>query len=193
MRTSFSNKPGCSSIDSVTIRVYPNPVINFITPEICLNDAIAQFTNNTFTSDSTTLPFLYQWNFGDSNAGLGIPNTYAAQDPAHHYSAASNYLITLKVTNNEECADSLSKIFTVNGDVPEVAFSLTDPAGLCSNDPVNLTNQSSVDFGTITKLLLYWGDTATVPYIDDQSFPGKVYAHNYPFPFLQQLPVTQSE
>ena len=182
VRTSFTNKPGCSSIDSVAIRVYPNPVINFLTPEICLNDAIAQFTDSTFTNDSTTLPFLYQWNFGDPNAWAGNPNTSAAQDPAHHYSAASNYLIALKVTNSEGCTDSLSKIFTVNGAVPKAAFSVTDAAGLCSNAAVKLTNQSSVDFGTITKLQLFWGDTATVSYIDDQPFPGKVYAHNYPNP-----------
>jgi gliding motility-associated-like protein len=182
VRTSFSNRPGCASIDSVAIRVYPNPKVHFITPEICLNDAIAHFSDSTFTNDNTTLPFLYQWNFGDPNANIGNPNTSVIQNPSHTYSAASNYLIGLKVTNSKGCSDSLSKIFTVNGAVPKAAFNISNTAGLCSNQDVEITNQCSVDFGSITKVQIFWGDTSTVSYTDDYPFQGKAYYHKYPDP-----------
>ena len=182
VRTSYSNNPGCSSIDSVAIKVYPNPKVHFITPEICLNDAIAQFSDSTFTNDSTTLPFLYQWNFGDPNANAGNPNTSVAQNPSHHYSAASNYLISLKVANSKGCTDSLSKIFTVNGAVPKAGFNVVNASALCSNQVIAITSQCSVDFGTITKVQIFWGDTTAISYIDDNPFPGKIYYHNYPNP-----------
>lgn len=182
VKTSFSDRPGCASMDSVVIKVFPNPKVNFITPEICLNDAIAHFSDSSFTNDSTTLPFLYQWNFGDPNAQAGNPDISAAQNPSHSYSAASNYFIGLKVTNSQGCTDSVSKIFTVNGAVPKAAFNVTNAAALCSNRVVEITNQCSVDFGSITKVQIFWGDTSTVSYTDDHPFQGKIYAHNYPNP-----------
>jgi len=182
VKTSFKNRPGCASIDSVQIKVYPNPGVQFISPEICLNDAIAQFADSSFTLDSTTLPFLYQWNFGDPNAQPANPNNSVAQNPSHHYSAASNYTIGLIVSNSKGCRDSISKIFTVNGAIPKAGFSIINPTGLCSNQVVEITNQSVVDFGIITKLQLFWGDTSSVSYIDDHPFPGKKYTHLYPNP-----------
>jgi gliding motility-associated-like protein len=180
VKTSFSNNPGCASTDSVILKVYPDPKVHFITPEICLTDAIAQFYDSTYTHDNTTLPFSYQWNFGDPNAGN--PNSSILKDPAHHYSAASHYLLTLAVTNSEGCEDSLSKIFTVNGAVPKAAFSVNSVPTLCSNQSIVMMNESSVDFGSITRVKIYWGDSSLVSYTDSQPFPGKLYSHNYPNP-----------
>ncbi len=182
VKTSFSYNPGCASTDSIILRVYPNPAVQFITPEICLTDAIAQFYDSTYTGDSTTLPFSYNWNFGDQNASPGNPNSSSVQNPTHHYSAASNYNLTLAVTNIEGCTASASKIFTVNGAVPLAAFSVNKLPVMCSNEPISITNESSVDFGSITKLQIYWGDSAAVSYTDEQPFPGKVYSHSYPNP-----------
>lgn len=182
VRTSFNNKPGCASIDSVIVNVYPNPKVHFMTPEICLTDAIAQFNDSSFTNDSTTFPFSYLWNFGDPNAQAGNPNNSLAQNPAHHYSAAGNYQVSLTVTNSKGCTDSASKIFTVNGAVPKAGFSVLNASGLCSNQSVTIINQSSVDFGSITKVQIFWGDTSTVSYTDNDPYPGKLYSHHYPNP-----------
>jgi gliding motility-associated-like protein len=182
VKTSFSNNPGCASTDSIILRVYPNPAVHFITPEICLTDAIAQFYDSTYTDDSTTLPFSYNWNFGDQNASPGNPNNSNAQNPTHHYSAASNYNLTLAVTNSQGCTDSASKIFTVNGAIPLASFSVNKLPVMCSNGPISITNESSVDFGSITRLQIYWGDSAAVSYTDEQPYPGKVYSHSYPNP-----------
>jgi gliding motility-associated-like protein len=182
VKTSFSNNPGCASTDSVILKVYPDPKVHFVTPKICLTDAIAQFYDSTYTGDSTTLPFTYQWNFGDPNANAGNPNSSILKDPTHHYSAASHYLLTLAVTNSQGCEDSLSKIFTVNGAIPKAAFSVNSVPSLCSNQSIGIMNESSVDFGSITRVKIYWGDSSLVSYTDSQPYPGKQYFHNYPNP-----------
>lgn len=181
VKTAYSDKPGCGSIDSVIVKVYPNPMINFKTPKICLTDAIGEFYDSSWTNDNTTLPFTYKWNFGDPTANAGNPNYSVLQNPAHHYSAASNYQVGLTVTNNKGCTNSSSKIFTVNGAVPKADFSVLSSADLCSNEPVQIVNNSSVDFGSITKVQITWGDTSTPSYTDTDASPysQKVYSHNY--------------
>ncbi len=182
VKTSFNSNPGCASTDSVILRVYPNPNVHFVTPEICLTDAIAQFYDSTFTGDSTTLPFSYLWNFGDPNAQPGNPNSSTLENPTHHYSAASHYQLKLAVTNSEGCTDSLSKIFTVNGAVPKADFSVNSVPVLCSNQTIGIRNESSVDFGSITRVKIYWGDSSLISYTDSLPYPGKEYFHNYPNP-----------
>jgi len=180
VKTAFTSNPGCASLDSVAIKIYPKPKINFINPEICLHDALAQFTDSSYTKDNSTLPFIYNWNFGDPNAQPSNPNTSSLQNPAHHYSAEGNYMVGLEVTNSKGCTDSIAKIFTVNGAVPKSVFDVTGASGLCSNRSVQLTNQSSVDFGTITKVELFWGDSSGISTMDETPYPGKEYYHNYP-------------
>ena len=181
--TAFGNNPGCSSIDSVTVKVYPNPAVNFTMPKICLNDAVGQFYDSSYTGDAETLPFTYNWNFGDPNASPpGNPGYSMLQNPTHRYTAAANYNMSLTVTNSEGCVDSASKIFTVNGDNPVAAFQVLDPTKLCSNTVVEFSNESSVNFGSVVALQIYWGDTAGVSYTDSMPYSGKIYSHNYPNP-----------
>ena len=182
VRTSFKDKIGCASVDSVAVRVYPNPKVNFVMPQICLTDAFAQFYDSSYTSDNSTLPFSYQWNFGDPNASFANPNNSSLQNPAHHYSAARHYPMSLTVTNAMGCTDSASKIFTVNGAVPKADFSVNTPTELCSGRTVSVVNQSTVDFGSITRIQLFWGDTVTQSYTDSTPFSGKIYTHYYPNP-----------
>ena len=182
VRTSFGYNPGCASVDSVTVQVYPDPKVNFVTPKICLTDAIAQFTDSSYTRDSLTLPFAYLWNFGDPHAGAANPDSSVLQDPAHRYQAAANYQVGLRVTNSMGCVDSASKIFTVNGAVPKASFTIDQPSTLCSNRAVQIANTSSVDFGSIVKIQLYWGDSSMVSYTDSEPYPGKLYSHVYPNP-----------
>jgi gliding motility-associated-like protein len=80
------------------------------------------------------------------------------------------------------CVDSLTKTFTVNGAVPLASFSVPHATTLCTNQSVDILNESSVDFGSITKVQIYWGDSSTVSYTDDDPYPGKRYSHFYPNP-----------
>lgn len=182
VHTSFGSNPGCASIDSVIVKVYAKPEVNFMMPKICLTDAVGQFIDSSYTSDSSTLPFSYKWSFADPFASAGNPDNSTLQNPVHRYSAASNYNMTLSVTNSLGCTDSATKVFTVNGTHPESAFSIIDPSGLCSNAPIGVTNLSTVDFGSVVNLQIFWGDSAGVSYTDSLPYNGKVYSHNYPDP-----------
>ncbi len=182
VKTSYSNNTGCGSIDSVTVKLYPNPKVNFTTPEICLTDAIAKFRDSSYTGENDMLPFTYEWNFGDPNAKPGNSNFSTAQNPSHIYSTASNYRVGLAVTNSKGCTDSAFKIFTVNGAVPKADFIVNDPSGLCSNRAIQITNNSTVDFGSIVRVQIFWGDSAGVSNTDSTPYPGKTYYHYYPNP-----------
>ena len=185
--TAFKSNPGCFSKDSITVHFYDLPNVNFSMPEICLTDAKAQFYDSTTTNDSTLLPFTYNWSFGDPNASPGNPNSSSLQNPFHIYSAANYYPLTLAVTNNKGCVATASKRFTVNGAVPLAALNVEQPSSLCSNKLVNISNESSVDFGSITRLQIDWGDSAGVLETDETPFPGKIYAHQYPNPVTTNL------
>jgi hypothetical protein len=124
VKTSFKSNPGCSSTDSVPIKVMPRPKVGFVMPDICLNDATAGFMDSSLTGEPSLLPFSYSWNFGDPNANAANPNTSNLINPSHKYTAAANYNVKLVVSNNAGCSDSLVKIFTVNGAVPKAGFSV---------------------------------------------------------------------
>lgn len=181
VNTSFATKPGCASTDSVVIKVQPSPKVNFINPEICLNDAIAHFKDSSYTGDITQYPFTYNWNFGDANAGTGNANSSVLQNPDHSYSAQGNYTVGLTVTSAYGCKDSTSKIFTVNGAVPNAAFQVQNASLLCSNQLVAIKNNATVDFGNITKVVIFWDDTGNTAdsTIDESPLPGKLYHHAY--------------
>lgn len=182
VRTAFADNPGCSSVDSVTVKVYPNPEVNFTMPKICLNDAVGQFYDSTYTSDPETLPFTYKWTFGDPSASPGNPDNSSLPNPSHRYSAAANYAMSLTVTNSQGCIDSASRIFTVNGTNPQAVFDVLHPAQLCSNDSVVVADLSTVNFGSVVAIRIYWGDTAGVSYMDSLPYSGKLYSHHYPDP-----------
>jgi PKD repeat protein len=183
IRTAFGFNPGCASLDSVTVKLYPNPAVNFTMPKICLTDAVGQFYDSSYTGDAETLPFTYSWNFGDPNASPpGNPDQSNLQNPAHRYSAAAYYNMSLTVANSKGCVDSASKVFTVNGTEPQPVFQVLNPMGLCSKQAVQLNNLSTVNFGSVVAVQIFWGDTAGVSYIDSMPYSGKIYTHNYPNP-----------
>ena len=171
---------GCSSTITQNIMISPLPVVNFGTPAVCLADASAMFTDSTTIADNSKLTYL--WDFGDANATTANPNTSTVQNPSHKYSKAAVYQVTLTVTSATGCTATRTKSFTVNGSIPVAAFTVLNPTTLCSNREVFFTNQSTVDFGSITKIELYYdyGNNPTVVETDDAPYSGKLYRHTYP-------------
>lgn len=182
VQTAFASNPGCYSKDSVTVTVYPRPKVAFATPAICLNDATAQFTDSTSSKDAGSYPFQYVWTFDDAaNATTANPNTSVLQNPGHKYSRAANYNVQLAARSAHGCSDSLMKIFTVNGSVPKAQFVMPAATVLCSNDSIFITDNSTVDFGSVTKIEIYW-DLINAPgtkFTDDKPYAGKRYANQY--------------
>jgi gliding motility-associated-like protein len=176
IRLTVQNQRGCiSPPDSLPARAGALPVAGFILPEVCLNDAFAQFTDSTTIADGTVNQLSYAWTLGDGSLSTD-------RNPRHKYNAAAIYSITQVVTTNQGCADTLKRDFTVNGAVPNAGFTVENSGVLCSNLEIAIVNASSVNFGSITKLMIYW-DALNNPgqmEIDETPIAGKVYRHAYP-------------
>ena len=183
VNTSYNNNPGCSSIDSVIVSIHPRPTINFITPAVCLNDATAQFNDNSYSKDISNLPFnSYHWNFDDVlNSTNTNPDTSIQINPSHKYNSAAVYNVQLKITSANGCIDSLTKAFTVNGSVPIADFTVINNTQLCDKDSVLIKDNSSVNFGSLTKVEIYWDaiNQPSVAVTDNYPSFGKVYKHKY--------------
>jgi PKD repeat protein len=82
------------------------PVAQFTaTPTSGAAPLTVQFTNSSYDPDSD--PLSYSWNFGDGS-------TSTAGSPAHLYSAAGSYLVSLTVTDASGAQDSVETTITVS-------------------------------------------------------------------------------
>lgn len=174
---------GCNSaVTSKFVAVYPVPVPGFVMPGNCINDPVTQFTDTSSIADGTQNQFSYGWNFGDANATPANPNTSAVKDPLHKFTATGNYSVTLTVTSNNGCIDSITQIFTINGAVPISRFTVLDGLQACSNDTIRIADNSSVFPGRIVRLEIYWDYTAnpTNKQTVNNPVPGAVYSTKYP-------------
>ena len=177
-----TSNTGCiSDTFTKTVQVNALPVPAFGSPEVCLSDAFAQFSDSSTITDGSENQFAYLWNFGDANANGGNPNTSAQKDGRHKYTAAGNYTVTLSVVSKDGCTALLAKTITVNGDKPKADFDILNSAKLCSNAPVEIVNRSTVNFGSITKTEIYWQWPSTLEKTTDEDpVANEVYQHIFP-------------
>jgi gliding motility-associated-like protein len=173
---------GCADSTTKTITISPVPVAGFLVPDNCINDPFVQFNDTSSIADGSQSQLAYQWSFGDPNAGNGNPNTSSVKNPQHKYTAVGNYDVSLTVTSNAGCVSSVTHPFTVNGALPQSSFTINGGDQQCSNKEVSITNNSTVDFGSIVKMEIYW-DYASDPTnktIITHPLPGATYQHLYP-------------
>ncbi len=179
VKLSVESDKGCVNTTAITksvvVNVLPKP--GFISPEVCLSDASAIFTDTSKISAGTIAS--WSWNFGDP--GSGATNISALQNATHRYNSIGNYTAKLIVVSNAGCVDSLLQTFTVNGDVPKANFTVQNQPGYCGSDSAIIVNASTVNFGNVTKVVIYW-DNAGSPAVaetDELPTPGKIYKHRY--------------
>lgn len=174
---------GCRS-DTLTLPVvvHPLPVPDFILPEICISDVYANFTDKSSISDHTETGFTYLWDFGDAASTAANPNTSTQKNPQHKYTNAAKYQVKLTVTSQDGCSADTTLSFTVNGAVPKADFTVLNPADLCSKKEVFIRNTSTLDFGNLSKVVMYY-DYVNHPdqfETDENPATDKLYKHQYP-------------
>lgn len=166
---------GCkSTVLSLPVAVHVLPVVNFIAPDICLSDPIAQFFDSSYIADNSQASFSYLWNFGNSI-------TDNQKNGKGKFTAAGVYDVKLTVTSKDGCVSDTTKKFTVNGAVPVALFNVNNAAALCSNKAVSITDASTVDFGRIIRTEIYWDYSGNPLAKTVDSFPakGKIYTWQY--------------
>jgi hypothetical protein len=60
-----------------------------------------------------------------------------------------------------------SSSFTVNGDIPVSNFTPLNPATMCANDSVAIQDAATVNFGSVTKIEIYWDNVTSRLFLKD--------------------------
>ena len=165
---------GCVSethIDSV--RVLDNPVADFRTNNLkgCAPIA-AYFEDLSFTADSTNLS--YNWDFGDNFSGN-------QSNAVHTYLQTGEFTVTLIVTNQFGCTDTVSKPNLIKVfDKPEVDFKIYPQVAFIGQE-VQLTTLSDIS----GNCLYHMGQGGTLPtcegvfsYLNEGIYPITLVATN---------------
>ncbi|MBL0145576.1 MAG: PKD domain-containing protein [Chitinophagaceae bacterium] len=114
-------------------------------PTNCSLPSLINFQN--LSTGSGTLNYL--WNFGDGN-------TSTQQNPSHNYTTAGSYTVTLIVTNNFGCTDTLIKPNAVV--IGSIQPSFTGPSTVCVNNVANFINTT---LPIPASAVWYFGDGGT--------------------------------
>jgi gliding motility-associated-like protein len=91
----------CKDTSNQVITIFPNPEADFLVSNTCLGEAV-HLTGNS--SDSVMI-----WTY-DFDDGIG---TSSNQNVSYNYAASGNYNVTLKITSDMGCKDSISKNITI--------------------------------------------------------------------------------
>lgn len=167
-------------------KINPIPEVGFILPEVCLEDAFATFTDTSKIADGTKALLKYLWKFDDGVSTIDplkrpVPLSSTLPNPSPGYKSVGDYLVSLELISNHGCAATLSKPFKVNGSIPSPSFEVQQIKPLCSNDSIRIINTSTVNFGTVTRLDIFW-DTLNKPadkVPDENPFVNKQYGIKY--------------
>lgn len=188
VKLAVQTRLGCRDSLTKSIYVHPNPTVGFELPEVCLDDKFAQFKDTSFLADNNTKSFDYLWNFnvvppvGKKLPDI-LPAAFAQQNPIVQYNDWGDYKVSLRVTHKTTgCIATDTSDFRVNGAVPKSQFKIINADTLCSNQSVKIIDSSWVDFGSIGKLVINWGDGSPDSVVNDPSIDpnaNKVYQHYY--------------
>lgn len=164
---------GCTHYTTQTVQINPNPSAAFTATTVCEGDATT-FTNTSSVPSGTFTSF---WDFGNGFTSLD-------DAPVYTYPFPGEYDVTLVVTSNHGCTDTIVHTVTVIPN-PDADF-LADP--VCYGYEVDFTNVSSTSTGggTIVDVKWFFGDGA----VSLEANPSHLY--DAPGSYLAQLIVTSS-
>jgi gliding motility-associated-like protein len=170
---------GCNVSDSISFTNRPFPVVGFSLPDACLYNALATFSDTSSIVDNN-LNFKYLWNFGDASATTANPNSSIFKIPTHKYTSAGDYNIILQVASAYGCVSLDTSIFKVSGAIPHPKFNILKSTPFCTNEDVTIENISTIDFGTIDKVVVFWdNNNIKDSTVDTSPTVGKKYAYRY--------------
>ncbi|MCX8491669.1 MAG: PKD domain-containing protein [Cyclobacteriaceae bacterium] len=132
---STSNASGCQNFITKSIIVYSKPVVDFsieLPPFSCAG-SLSQFTNLTPAPTDSNIT-TWTWGFGDAANGLS-----SVKNPSYTYTTANTYNVSLAVTTNFGCTNSIQKSITISPSPVADFFNL--PA--CVNQATQFTDAST--------------------------------------------------
>ncbi|MFY9308307.1 MAG: PKD domain-containing protein, partial [Bacteroidia bacterium] len=154
-----TDSSGCFYTDTVNLNTYPSPVANFNHIDICLQDTVT-FTDLSSVSAGSISN--WSWDFGDGSS------TSTIQHPKHKYAAAGTYTVTLIVTTNNGCKDTITKNVVVHA-LPVAQF--TAPVNVCHGNIASFTDGSTIP-NTDTIQSWSWNFADGSPLLNQQTVTG---------------------
>ncbi len=138
---------GCSASATTTISVSETPTAVFSYDEACQGGA-TQFTDYSYiANDEDAYIETWYWSFNDPAAPDSASNHSSNKDPLHVYDTSGTYPVTLVVTTNTGCVDSVTNNVTVQPN--PIAWYEPDTAA-CGEGRVNFYDMSTSENSTIT-------------------------------------------
>ena len=135
-----TSQNGCSDTITLPVSTYYLPLAAFQTPAPCLNGETQFFDASTVNGGEVSL---WEWSFGDG-AGSTV------EDPLHQYGAAGIYNVSLIVTSDQGCVDTVSNSTEIYPG-PNAAFS-NEPEFANVFQNVNFTDLSTSTFPIVSWL-----------------------------------------
>jgi len=175
----ITTNDSCKRTFTQNIVVEPNPSADFTYLTSCVNSPV-QFNDLSQAGAGGLAGWL--WDFGDPSSGAN--NIASIEDPAHTFTAAATYNVSLIVTNTGGCQDTITLPVVVNP-LPLVDFTIS--AG-CVNDSTHFVSSGTVIPSAVASLLWDFGDGFTATNIAD---PYHIYANSGSY--LVTLTVTDIE
>jgi PKD repeat protein len=141
VKLSITDSTGCRNVKMHEITISPLPFAQFTYVNNCADTAVSFHDASNIAVGTITG---YSWSFGDP--GSGPDNTSPMQNPTHTFAIPGIYNVSLKVTSQEGCEDSLMlpvQVFTK----PTANFSFTTN---CDNGAVFFQDSSFSQQASIT-------------------------------------------
>lgn len=147
-----TSSDGCVTTIIKPVNVYFSPSANFSNTNVCFNSS-TQFTNLSTVLGGDSIGS-WTWNFGDSSSNEIIEN------PSHLYGLPGTYNVSLLVTTNYGCTDTIS-LSAIVYFPPVVNFVVNDSSG-CPIYCPQFTDISNPISGTITSWAWNYGDGSPI-------------------------------
>lgn len=144
-----TSSDGCVGTLAQNISVPDKPAAAFAVQNGCKNTPIL-FTDSSQVQGGNIVS--WDWDFGDGSA----PGSGAG--PSHTYTNSGTYTVTLIVSSNFGCKDTVAQAVTV---YPEATAGFSAP-GVCVGSPTSFTDLSTVPVGTINSWSWNFGDFSPV-------------------------------
>jgi len=153
------NNPVCPAFGSFSVYVInPQPDFSFVSQ--CQGVAV-DFSDSSVV-DNIYFVSSWLWDFGDGSSST-------LQNPSHVYASGGTYNVTLTITSNTGCVQSITKTVTIYHN-PVVGFSNTN---VCLNVSTQFTNTTTVQNGLISTFAWNFGDGTAISALPN---PTHVYA-----------------
>ncbi len=175
---------GCESVlYTQNVIINSKPKAGFKSPEACLADSYADFADTSSVAGLGASIVNWSWDFGDGTPiySGGTTGPQSHQNPRHPYLVVGQKTVTLIVTSNSGCKDTIVQSFFINGEVTKANF-IRLSNNYCSNRPVQIKDASVVNVGGLIRVEIYWDylNAPTVLQTDNTPTPGETYTHSYP-------------